>query len=156
VGVLVKALLLILSILSFGFAKQHVFLVDKYNKEIDLEAKIISKIATSSLGKKVKLYIPEITKEEQKIYSKHFKITQNCESANFVFDKNGIAEENCKGKDKLFFTNNYKRLISNKKYYGAFFWNKSRPNIVFIKQRLHTNKVNLSSEYSQFIEDNVE
>ena len=148
-----KTLILLLSIFSFTYAQQHVFMVNKYDKEIDLEAKIISKISASSLKEKVKLYIPDISKQEQEIYSKHFDLTKNCESANFIFDKRGLINTSCAKADKLFFTNNYKKLIANDKYYGAFFWNKSRPNIVLIKQRLQNNHITLPQEYSQFIED---
>jgi len=148
-----KILILLFSIFSFGYTQQYVFMVDKYNKEVELEAKIISKIASSSIKEKIKLYIPKISQQDKEIYSKYFDLSLDCESANFIFDKKGLIETSCKKFDKLFFTNNYKRLISNKKYYGAFFWNKSRPNIVFVKQRLMDNNINISKEHKQFIED---
>ncbi len=148
-----KILILLLTIFSFSYSNQYVFLVNKYDKEIELEAKIISKIATASLREIAKIYIPNISKQEQEIYSKYFNLAKDCESANFVFDKKGSIDSSCKNFKKLFFTNNYKRLISNDKYYGAFFWNKSRPNIVFVKQRLKDNKIVLSDEYAQYIEE---
>ena len=69
-----KILILILTFLSFSMAQQYVFLVNKYDQEIELEAKIITQIATDSVKEKVKLFIPNISKLEEKIYSKHVLI----------------------------------------------------------------------------------
>ena len=148
-----KILILLLTICSVAFSDQYVFLVNKYDKEIEYEAKIILKIATSSLAKEIKLFIPDISEQEKKIYSEYFNLTKNCETANFIFDNKGTLTNDCKKQNKLFFTNNYKKLMANEKYYGAFFWSKSRPNIVFIKQRLEANSVLLSKEYLKYIED---
>lgn len=148
-----RNLLFILLLISVASSQQYVFLVNKYDKEIDLEAKIISEIATSSLQKDIKLYIPKISKIEKKVYSKYFVLSKSCENANFIFEKVNSTSSLCKDKNKLFFTNNYKKLIKNKKYFGAFFWNKSRPNIVFVKQRLSQKKISLPYSYKQFIED---
>jgi len=148
-----KIFILLLTIFSCAFSQQYVFLVKEYDKEIELEAKIISNIALSSTSEKIKLFIPKITKQEQKIYSQYFNLANDCKSANFIFNNKGLLSDNCETEGKLFFTNNYKRLIKNSKYYGAFFWNKSRPNIVFIKQRLRENNVKLSAQYTKYIED---
>jgi len=149
-----KIFILLLTVISFVYSKQYVFIVDKYNKEIELEAKIISKIATSSLKGKVNIFIPDINTQEIEVYSNYFNLAKSCETANFVFDKKSSTISGCVDKDnKLFFTNNYKRLIENKKYYGAFFWNKGRPNIVFLKKRFESKNINLPREYNQFIED---
>jgi len=148
-----KYLLILLVLITLANAKQHLFMVNEYDKEIELEAKMISKISNSSVKGKVSVFIPKISLKEKQIYAKYFNLVQRCENANFVYDKQGFSHINCQAKDKLFFTNNYKRLISNTQYYGAFFWNKSRPNIVFVKQRLQQRNIELSDEYQQFIED---
>jgi len=152
-GILMRIIIFISIIISSVFSEQYVFLVKKYDKEIEFEAKIISKIASSSVKEKIKLFIPKISKQEKDIYSEYFYLTKDCKSANFIFDNKGLLNESCKKLNKLYFTNNYRRLISNTKYYGAFFWNKSRPNIVFIKQRLEQYNVKLSKEYIKYIED---
>ncbi|MFA7092371.1 MAG: hypothetical protein WC149_11035 [Arcobacteraceae bacterium] len=150
-----KHLIVILSFISVAFCNQYTFLVNKYDKEIELEAKIILKIATSSLNKKdVALYIPEISQSEKEIYSKFFTLTNSCDKANFVFVKKTIdLTVECQEQEKLFFTNNYQKLMLDKRYFGAFFWNKSRPNMVFIKNRIERQKVELPHEYEQFVED---
>jgi len=148
-----KILILLLMIFSVAFSDQYVFLVNKFNKEIDFEAKIISKIATSSLKEKIKLFIPNISEQEKEIYSQYCNLTKDCESANFIYENKGVFKGECEKSNKLFFTNNYRRLMADNRYYGAFFWSKSRPNIVFIKQRLEGNSVQLSKEYLKYIED---
>ena len=55
--------------------------------------------------------------------------------------------------NQIFFTNNYEKLLKDNRYLGAFFWNKSRPNITFIKARLEKQKIELSKDYDKFVED---
>ncbi len=149
-----KKLLLILTLISFSFAEQYTFLVKKYDKEIELEAKIIANIANSTNEGNIKLFIPKITELEKKIYSKYLKVVDNCESSNFVFIKNKINKpQNCQNSNRVFFTNNYRKLLNKDMYIGAFFWSKSRPNIVFIKNRLDKKNIKLPNSYAQFIED---
>lgn len=137
------------------YAQNYTYLIDKYDKVIDLEAKIISKIANDIVkDDKINLYIPNIKNLDKKIYSTKFNLVDSCKKANFVFIKNSDDLNNCKNiKNKYFFTNNYKILIHDNRYIGAFFWSKSRPNIVLIKNRLIEKKIKLSKEYAQFIED---
>lgn len=151
-----KILLILFILFSLSFSKQDVFMLNTHDKETEIEAKIIQRIAKSSLKESIKIFIPNITSQERDIYSEYFEISEDCQSANFVFDKDGLSKYSCENVDKLFFTNNYKRLIANQKYYGAFFWNKSRPNIVFIQQRLNKNNIILTDEYTQFIEDSYD
>lgn len=149
-----RTLFLILTLITFASSNQYTFLVNKYDKEIELEAKIVSKIAQTSMNSKIKIFIPAMTNSEKDIYSKFFDISNNCQEANFIFVKKQVnINQLCQEKNKLFFTNNYQTLLTDDRYFGAFFWNKSRPNIVFIKERLKAKKIELSSEYEQFIED---
>lgn len=149
-----KNLILILTLLTFSYSEQYTFLVNKYDKEIELEAKIVSNIAISSLNNNIKLFMPNATSSEKNIYSKFFKLSDNCEDANFVYVKKSVDIQSlCKNENKLFFTNNYDRLLSDNRYFGAFFWHKSRPNITFIKNRLASQNIILPVDYENFIED---
>jgi hypothetical protein len=153
VGVLMKILLILLTLFSLGFAEQKVFMLDGYDKEIELEAKIVHKISSDIFKRRANIYIPDISEKSKEIYSKYFDISKSCFDADFVFDKNNLSEQECIGAKTIYFTNNYRRLMSSPKYIGAFFWNKSRPNIVFIKDRLDKKRIYLSSEYKKYIED---
>ncbi|PUE64112.1 hypothetical protein [Arcobacter caeni] len=150
-----KFIIFLITLISFLNADQYTFLLNKYDKELELEAKIISNIATASIKGEIKLYIPEISSIENDVYSKFFTLTNSCENANFVFIKRNVdLDFYCKNdNNKLFFTNNYEKLLNNDRYLGAFFWNKSRPNITFIKARLEKQKIELSKDYDKFVED---
>jgi len=135
-------------------AENYTFLVKPYDKEIELEAKIVAQIASSSLNEKIKLFIPNISTMEKKVYSKYFTLAQKCETSNFVFVNKVVNKDAlCDETKRLFITNNYRKLLSDDTYYGAFFWNKSRPNIVFIKRRLEKRAIQLPATYDQFIEN---
>lgn len=148
-----KTLILLFTLLSFSYCEQYTFLVNKYDKEVELEAEIIFSIASSSLDKDIKLFIPEISNSEKEIYSKIFTLADSCSNANFIFVKKSMNISSCKSDKKIFFTNNYQRLLENNNYFGAFFWNKSRPNIIFIKNRLSQQNIKLPVDYEKFIED---
>lgn len=149
-----KTIIFLLTLFVFSSAENYTFLVQPYDKEMELEAKIIAEIATSSISEKVQLFIPNITDMEKKIYGRYFILSPKCETANFVFINKTVDKESlCDNTQRLFFTNNYRKLLSDEKYYGALFWNKSRPNIVFIKKRLEKRAIVLPSTFDQFIEN---
>jgi hypothetical protein len=149
-----RAFILLMACAVFSFANQYTFMLKPYTKELELEAKIIAKIASKSTDDAVRLYIPEITEDEVQVYKEYFTLVQDCRDANFVFIKRAARiDEGCRGKERLFFTNNYRKLLNDSTYFGAFFWNKSRPNIVFIKERLEEYSVSLPKEYEKFVED---
>jgi hypothetical protein len=142
--------------LCFSYSDQYTYLVDNYDEEVELEAKIISNIAKSSIKDEIKLYIPNISNLERDAYSKFINLVDNCEDANFIFLKKDIKINSlCKNdnSNKLIFTDNYEKLLNDNRYLGAFFWNKSRPNITFVKNRLENKKIKLSLDYEKFIED---
>jgi len=151
-----------LILLTFSFtlflnaSDNYTFLVKEYSKEIELEAKIISNIVQSLKFEhdKVSLYIPQISETEKSIYSGYFNIASSCNDADFVFVKNEKTDNQlCNGNKKIFFTNSYDTLLKNKQFVGAFFWSKSRPNVVFVKDRLISNNIVLPDIYTKFIEE---
>ncbi len=148
--------------LTFSFIQflnasdNYTFLVKEYNKEIELEAKIISNIAQNlkSGSEKISLYIPQISETEKNIYSGFFNIASSCSDADFVFVKNEKNDNQlCNENKKIFFTNSYDTLLKNKQFIGAFFWSKSRPNVIFVKDRLIKNHIELPEIYNKFVEE---
>ena len=108
-----KSIIFLITLISFLNAEQYTFLVNKYDKELELEAKIISNIATASIKSEIKLYIPEISNAEKEVYSKFFNLSDSCENANFIYIKKSIDTNSlCKStqNEKIFFTNNYEKL----------------------------------------------
>jgi hypothetical protein len=150
---LMKHVIIISLLAIFTYADNYTFLVKPYQKEIELEAKIIAEIAASSLNEPLRLFIPEMSKLEKSVYAQYATLSATCEDANFIFiNKNIDANSICHAKNTLYFTNNYRKLLSDERYFGAFFWNKSRPNIVFIQRRLQARHIHLPSSFEQFIE----
>jgi len=149
-----RVLILLFTLLSFLSSENYTFLVQPYSKEAELEAKIIAEIATASLHGKIKLFIPHMSEMEEKVYSKYFTLSSKCETSNFVFVNKAVEKESlCDNTNRLFFTNNYRKLLSDEKYFGALFWNKSRPNIVFIQKRLEIKAIELPKTFDQFVEN---
>lgn len=152
-----KILFLIFSFIQFlNASENYTFLVKEYNKELELEAKIIANIVQNlKLSQnKASLYIPQISDVEKNIYSGFFNIATSCNDADFIFVKNEkFDNELCIGNHKIFFTNNYDSLLKNKKFIGAFFWSKSRPNVIFVKDRLISNNIQLPEMYNKFVEE---
>lgn len=148
-----RFILFLLIIISFTNARNYTYLLNDYNEEVELESKIVTNIAKEILKSDVKIYIPNATSEDENIYSKFTKVVNECNEANFIFVKYPYDINKCENDDAIFFTNNYKKLISNDLYIGAFFWSKSRPNIAFKKDRLNKCHIVLSKSYIQFIED---
>jgi len=136
-------------------AQNYTFLVSEYTKETELEAKIVSNIAEASLNKsEIRLFIPEISELEERVYSNFVTLTSSCSEADFVFVKRSVdVTEYCQDMDKVYVTNNYSKLLSDQRYIGAFFWQKSRPNITFLNKRLQKKQIQLPSNYEKFVED---
>jgi hypothetical protein len=150
-----KLVIFLLILISNVYSSSYMFLTQKYDTNIELEAKIILNIAKASISDNIKLYIPNISNEEKEIYSSSFTLVNNCNDANFIFVKHGNnTDSSCTSNiNKLFITNDYKKLLKDNKYAGAFYWNKSRPNITFIKNRLEYQNINLNTDYEIFVED---
>jgi hypothetical protein len=152
--VILKKLFIFFFIPLILYGENYTYLIDAYTKEAEFEAKIVTKIAEDILvNKMLKLYIPHSNNLDKKIYSQNTILVDSCEKANFVFIKYEGTNNCLKNNTPFLLTNNYKKLIKNPNYIGAFFWSKSRPNIVLVKNRLMKKNIQLSSEYDQFIED---
>lgn len=150
-----RSIVFILCTVLWLHAQNYTFLVSEYTKETELEAKIVSNIAQASLKKSdIKLFIPEISELERGVYSNFVDLTNSCEEADFVFVKRSVdVAEYCQDLQKVYVTNNYSKLLSDSRFIGAFFWQKSRPNITFLSKRLRAKEIELPSNYEKFVED---
>ena len=86
--------------------------------------------------------------------SKHFRVTDDCKDANLIIlnDKSDLPKNY---KHKHIFVLNYNLLNEIPESFGAFFWKKGRPNIVFIKPRLEKDALKLSANLKPYVEDKV-
>lgn len=147
-------LFILLLVYNLANASSHTYLLDEYSDEIEQEAKIVTKIAKDILNGDVpRVYIPKATNLEYEIYSQMATVVDSCEKANFIFVKHN-ERPSCRGVDeKIILTNNYKHLSNDSACIGAFYWNKNRPNIIFLEERLKSKNIKLSNMYDKYIEN---
>jgi len=83
-----------------------------------------------------------------------YHVTMKCESADIIILK---EKENLPSYcvHQHIFVLSYKLLNDIPKSFGAFFWKKGRPNIVFIEPRVKENSLELSIEMKPYVEEKV-
>lgn len=52
-------------------------------------------------------------------------------------------------------TTEYSLLAKDPRILGAFFWQKGRPNLLFLRERMQKSNVTLDREFDKYIEDNL-
>ncbi len=78
--------------------------------------------------------------------------TQNYEDANFLILEH---PSNFNIKNKYVFVLDYDLLYDIPQSFGAFFWKKGRPNIVFIQPRLEEYHIKLAKPLEPYIEEQL-
>ena len=86
--------------------------------------------------------------------SSHFSVAKSLEEANFVI-LNKKPKDVGRYVNKHIFVLDYDMLSDIPESFGAFFWKKGRPNIVFIKPRVEKQSLKLSPELSKYIEEKI-
>jgi hypothetical protein len=66
-----------------------------------------------------------------------------------------LAKKSVKCKNVPIVALDYSLLKKDKNALGAFYWQKGRPNITFIANRLKKKGIKLPKEYERYIENNV-
>ena len=86
--------------------------------------------------------------------SDEFKVVDNCRDAGLIIlnDKSSLPKNI---NQKHIFVLKYSLLHKIPDSFGAFFWKKGRPNIVFIKPRVQKQSLKLSTNLKPYIEDKV-
>jgi hypothetical protein len=77
----------------------------------------------------------------------------DCNGADIAILEKSKIEKNCT--DIPMITLEYDLLKKYPNSIGSFFWQKGRPNIVFIKSRLKNQNIILDSDFDEFIEENI-
>jgi len=86
---------------------------------------------------------------------KNIKFITNPKYADIVFVSRENSFQNIPPK-KIIFVNSYILLKKHKnEAIGGFFWQKGRPNIVFLRQNLQIHHINLSPDFQKYIEDEL-
>ena len=134
-------LLLFVSVLLFASA-------------VDTERKIYSTVLKAIFPHKsvVRLYVDE--PERKKVFEKipFVEMVDDIKKAEIaIISKTKRLECNC-----IVFTTNYKmlKLLKNKAI-GGFFWQKGRPNIIFLRGNLKKEHIDLPSSFQGYVEDEL-
>ena len=86
--------------------------------------------------------------------SDKFEVVDNCSDAKLVIlNKKANLPKNIEHKHIFVLDYNLLRKIPDS--FGAFFWKKGRPNIVFLKPRVEKHSLELSANLTPYLEDKI-
>lgn len=83
-----------------------------------------------------------------------FSVADDCKDAKMIIlSSKSNLPKNCK--NKHIFVLDYELLYEIPDSFGAFFWKKGRPNIVFIKPRVDKQALKLTSSLEPYVEERL-
>ena len=120
-----------------------------------IKLKILQNICMGiETSKNMKIWSDEDSVKDAFISLHKFEVVNDFKKADLIILKNNFASLD-KYKNKHIFVLDYNLLNKIPNSFGALFWKKGRPNIVFIKSRLDKQKLYLSSELKPYIEEKI-
>lgn len=121
--------------------------------EIDIAARIIDKTVTSLFPKnsKVKTWANQKYHIDIILNSRKMSFATYIKDASFYLVGSSIP--NYFPKDAIIFTTDINLFYKDKRIIGAFYWQKGRPNLMFLQSRLDKYNLSLSNEFKDYIED---
>lgn len=78
---------------------------------------------------------------------------KSCDKADIAILETDTSVVKCKNRPVITLRYNLLKIYSNS--IGSFFWQKGRPNIVFIEARLRDHNITIDSSFNDFIEDTI-
>ena len=81
-------------------------------------------------------------------------IVASCEQADIVI-VNSINQVESKCMNKTVLVTRYNLLSQVEQAVGALYWQKGRPNLLFLKGRLGSRGIALGNDYSPYIEEKL-
>ncbi len=120
-----------------------------------LKARILNTIISGVEHTKVLKIWSDNKKITEALYNmKKYKIVLTCKEADIIIlEKKENLSSLCLNRN--IFVLNYNLLTEIPQSFGAFFWKKGRPNIVFIESRLEKRGLHLSNKLTPYIEERV-
>lgn len=120
----------------------------------NMETQIIERIATS-LFPKQKIAAWGETADQKNMIRQSEKIEEsaNASRADLIVVSKNIPQN--LPKDTVVITTEYTLLKKDERVIGAFFWQKGRPNLLFVRGRMQKANVNLGHEFDKYIEDEL-
>lgn len=119
-----------------------------------IETKIIDKIATSMYPNQ-KITVWGETDDLKTIIQQSTKISpaDNFTNAHLIIVSKKVPENI--PSNAIIITTEYSLLVKDTRILGAFFWQKGRPNLLFLRERMQKANVTLDHEFDKYIEDSL-
>ncbi len=121
---------------------------------VGIELKIYGNILDNLLPEKqiISIWTDNPKKRELLDSIRRVKMVSDAKDANILI----LYNTKCFSTDKIIFIGTYALLKQCKdKAIGGFYWQKGRPNLVFLRNNLQRHTVHLSQELEEFIEDEI-
>ena len=126
-----------------------------YSSETVIAAKIIDKTMTALFPEKKILKSWGSTAYHRDIISKATHLIESKTANEADVCLVGAKIPASIDKDRIIFTTDIDLFYDDKRVIGAFYWQKGRPNLIFLRERLEFYKLPISSELQDFIEDEL-
>lgn len=118
------------------------------------EIKIIEKISTSFFsGQKVTAWGENSEHKNIIKQSTKFNAIETPDSARLLIVSKTVPQN--LAKNSVIIAMDYSLLEKDDRIIGALFWQKGRPNLIFIRERMKRNNLTLSPEFDKYIEESL-
>lgn len=119
-----------------------------------IETQIIERIAASVLPKQKIVAWGETADQKNMIkQSAKMEEVQNSSNANLIIVSKNIPPN--LSNNSVIITTEYSLLTKDERIIGAFFWQKGRPNLLFLRPRMQKANISLGHEFDKYIEDQL-
>ncbi|MFK5983919.1 MAG: hypothetical protein QM479_00635 [Pseudomonadota bacterium] len=118
-----------------------------------IENKIIMNMILSLTNKQYPSIYTDSQRIKKILTEQDVHFVESCSSAQIAIIQTNKELKNCN--KILIITLKYDLLKTYPDSVASFFWQKGRPNIVFIKSRLNSHNITIGSEFNDFIEESI-
>jgi hypothetical protein len=120
---------------------------------VEVELKIYKSILGSIFPNKQTVSIWSDNKQKRELFKAiaRVKIVSNQEDADIFI----LYKTKCRLTSKPIFVGTYALLKQCKRAIGGFYWQKGRPNLLFLRKNLKTHDILLSKELEEYLEDEI-
>jgi len=125
-----------------------------FSSSFEIEKKLYTLIVFSIFPQKtmIKIWTDEPRKKEILLHVKNIQIVNDPESADLIIVKSTHLPKT----SALVFVSDYNLLNKYKdRAIGGFYWQKGRPNLLFLSKNLQAFHIELSKNMQEYIEDSL-
>jgi len=126
-----------------------------YSSETLIAAKIVNKTVSALFPGKKRLKAWGSTAYHRDIISKTTRLIESKTASEAEFYLVGKTVPMHIDEERVIFTTDIDLFYEDERVIGAFYWQKGRPNLIFLRKRLEAYKLPVSSELRDYIEDEL-